>query len=650
MVLLNLSLTLLSLRFGTMKNAWKSLYSRISAQTPRIGLPQARPSEHQIPKFVHTLVSFRAVGNLERRYFSSEPSIERKDRDLAVVADIFSKPIESSEIQAELESRNVFLNQEMVYLALQNLEGNLETARRLFDWVSDRDTQILRSKSYNLMLVIIGTKGESGEFWDLVEAMKRKGFGISKETYLKIHENLVNDGKGDDFGTHLKEVYLHNTDQHVVARMCPKICRILKEKEDPEEMQKNLLNLDICLSSELLVSVLERVGSNPQKALVFLEWVRDIQSFKMDGTVYNALAKVLGREDCIKEFWDVLHKMRNAGYKLENDVYFTVLDRFHKRKMVAAAVDLYEFSMTGPGKPPASDFLLLLKKIVVSKDLDMTLISRLVRIFLNFGNTINASIFDGVLKSLKSVGRLGECGSILKAMEEGGFVADGSVHNQVVTGLCSAGKLDAACEYVKSLEKFGRVPNLKAWASLVQNHALAGELDKAISYFHEMVETKGCGHDDGTAFEILVDRLCKKNRNMDAFKILKEMVMKKKYRPLHSTYKFIIEKLVALGSLKEAMSLLELMKGQGYPPYVEPFIVHMSKSGSVSDAMGFLKAMTVKQFPSRAIFLRLFRALLEAGRHEVAHDILSKSPGCVRNHVDVLDIFCSMKSNEIALA
>ncbi|KAI0488766.1 hypothetical protein KFK09_028605 [Dendrobium nobile] len=632
-----------------MKSALKSLYPQITAHLRTIGLPQVRPSEHKIPKLVHSLVSLGAVGNLERRHFSSEPAIERKDPDLAFLADIFSKPVESSEIQAELESRNVFLDRDTVYSALQNLEGNLETARRFFDWVSDRDSQILRSKSYNLMLRIVGTSGESGEFWDLVETMKRKGFGISKETYLKIHEKLVNDGKEDDFGTHLKEVYLFNTDQNVAARMCPKICRTL-EKEDPEEIQKNLLNLDICLSSDLILSVLERVSSSPQKALVFLEWVRDVQSFKIDGTLYNAIAKVLGREDCIKEFWAVLHKMRNAGYKMENDVYFTVLDRFHKRKMVAAAVDLYEFAMTGSEKPPASDFLHLLKKVVVSKDLDLALISRIVSIFINSGNSISTSTFNGVLKSLRSVGRLGECSNVLKAMEEGGFVADSSIHNQIVVGLCTAGRLDAACEYVKSLEKFGPVPNLKAWASLVQNHALAGELDKALSYFHEMVETEGCGHEDGSAFEVLVNRLCKKNRNMDAFRILKEMVMKKKYRPLQSTYKFLIEKLVNQCSLKEATSLIELMKGQGFPPFVEPFIVHMSKSGSVSDAMGFLKAMTVKEFPSRAIFLRLFRALLEAGRHEVAHDILSKSPGCVRNHVDVLDIFFSMKPSETALA
>ncbi|XP_020599030.1 pentatricopeptide repeat-containing protein At5g15980, mitochondrial-like [Phalaenopsis equestris] len=628
-----------------MKSAWKSLYPRISTQLSRTGLSQVRPWEQQISIFVQPLVTIRVARNLERRYFSSEAAIEREDRDLAFVADIFSKRIDSHEIQAEFESRNVYLDRETVYLALQNLEGNLETARRFFDWVSDRDSQILRSKSYNMMLRIVGINGESGEFWDFVETMKKKGFGISKDTYLKIHESLVNDGKGDDFGTHLKEVYLQNTDQHIVARMCPKICRILNEKADSEEIQKKLLHLDISLSSELIVSVLESVGSNPQKALIFLEWVRDIQYFKIDGTVYNAFAKVFGREDCIKEFWDVLHKMRNAGYKLEHDVYFTVLDRFQKRKMVAAAIDLYEFAMAGPGKPPAGDFLHLLKKIVVSKDLDMTLITRIVTIFIKSGNTINASTFVGALKSLKSVGRLGECGNVLKAMEEGGFVADSSIHNQVVVGLCGAGKLDAACEHVRSLENLGLFPNLKAWAFLVQNHALAGELDKAVSYFHEMVETNGCGHDDGSAFEVLVSGLFKKNRNMDAFRILKEMVMKKKYRPQHSTYKLLIEKLVNQGSLKEAMSLLELMKGQGFPPFVEPFMVHMSKSGSVSDAMGFLKAMTVKQFPSVAVFLRLFRALLEAGRHEVAHDILSKSPGCVRNHVDILDIFSSLKPN-----
>ncbi|PKA58668.1 Pentatricopeptide repeat-containing protein [Apostasia shenzhenica] len=630
----------------TMRNAWKALFPRISGNLRAIAAQrlQVRPPS----SFVYSLVSDGAAWNHKCRCYSSAAAIEQKGDELALVAEIFSKPIGADEIQAELESCGVSLSRESAYLVLQNLEGRPEIAKKFFDWVAERESQVLRSKSYNLMLGILGDKGNSGEFWDLVEIMKKKGFGISKETCLKLSASVKKAENGDDFGSFLKELYLRNCFQQD-GRICLKICKMCNEEEDSTTIHKKLLDLGNNLSSELIASVVERLSSNPKKALVFFNWIRDQKSFKIDGPAYNAMAKVLGREDCVQEFWELLHLMSLSGYGMEKDVYFTVLGRFLNRKMVTAAVNLYEFAMNGSRKPPASDFLYLLKKLAVSKDLDTPLITRVVRIFINDGNAVKKLTFDGVLKSLRSVGRLGECDNVLKAMEEGGFVADGAVHTKVVVGLCDAGKLDKACEYVKDLEKNGRDPELKTWASLVQNQALDGELDHAISCFHEMVEKKGCGNRACSSFEALVNGLCKNNRYEDAFKITKEMVTKKKFQPWHSSYKFLIESLVTQGSLKEAMNLLGLMKAQGFPPYVEPFFGHFSKSGTAADALSFLKSMTVKEFPSRSVFLRLFRVLLEAGRHEVAHDILSKSPGSVHNHVDVLDLFFSMKPNEAVL-
>lgn len=48
--------------------------------------------------------------------------------------------------------------------------------------------------------------------------------------------------------------------------------------------------------------------------------------------------------------------------------------------------------------------------------------------FRSSGNGIKRMAFDGVVKSLRSVGRLGKCDKILRAMEEGGFLADASMH------------------------------------------------------------------------------------------------------------------------------------------------------------------------------------------------------------------------------
>ncbi|XP_038982789.1 pentatricopeptide repeat-containing protein At3g02490, mitochondrial-like [Phoenix dactylifera] len=643
------------LKHSKMRNGWKALclrsFSRISAQSSRIGFLnlQVRAPEPQNATFLAPFLGRHTLGNPRDRYFSSKPAIDRKDHNHALVTEIFSKPIGSDEIKAELESLNLSLDQETVNLVLWDLEGSPEIARRFFDWVSERGTVRLNSRSYNLMLEIVGTKGRSEEFWAFVEIMKKKGFGLSKDAYLKVSESFKEKEMEKDFNL-LKEICFLNSHENVVGRMCSQICKILRQEDESSEIiQKKLEDLGVSLSSDLVVAVLERISSYPKKALRFFRWVEEDGSFKIDGRVYNAMARVLGREDCVEEFCDVLHKIRNGRYQLEPETYIKVLERFLERKMSAEAVNLYAFVLDSSEKPSPRDFILLLRKIVVSKDPELNLITRVVRTFINAGNSMEGSVLGTVLKSLSSVGKLGECDKILKAMEEGGFVADSSVHDRVVVGLVNSGRFDDALEYLDNGEKSGYSLDPKTWASLVQKHSLAGELDKALQCFYKMIERKD-GENVGCAIEVLVNGFYQKDRAKDAYKILKDLVTKKNVEPWHTTYNFLIESLISQGYIKEACSLLGLMKTHGYPPFIDPFIGYISKSGTVDDALSFLKAMTVKEFPSKTVYLHMFEELLKAGRHQVAHGILSKSPGCVRNHADVLDLFYLMKPDEATAA
>ena len=135
---------------------------------------------------------------------------------------------------------------------------------------------------------------------------------------------------------------------------------------------------------------------------MFFRWVEGNPSFEIDGRVSNEIARVLGREDCINDFLKILHTMRITGFEIEKETYVKVFNRFYKHKMISTAVELYEFAIEASKNLSYHDFIFLLKKIIVSKDLDT------IRIYTSVENYIKGSAFDGVLKSLRSVGRLGE--------------------------------------------------------------------------------------------------------------------------------------------------------------------------------------------------------------------------------------------------
>lgn len=580
------------------------------------------------------------------RSFSSEPALEESDSDHMVIADIFAKPKGVDDIRKELELSNVVVSHEFVSKFLWKTQSSPDVAKRFFDWVLETDSEKLSSKSYNSMLRILGVNGSVKEFWDLVEAMKKKGYGISKGVQNTVLEKFENDGLDSDVEK-LKGAYASGSVDNSVEKVCSRVCKIVRSEVWGDDVERRLQELGVTYSSDIVKMVLENVGMEPARALIFFRWVDESGLFKHDEWTYNAMARVLGREDCIDRFWKVVDEMRSNGYEMEEGTFVKVLGRFCKRKMIKDAVDLYEFAMAGANKPSVHCCTFLLRKVAAGKQLDMQLFSRVVRIFTESGNVLTNSVLDAVLKSLTSVGRFGECNKVLKAMEEVGFVIGGNLQSKTVFKLSSTGRKEEASELMESLEKCGSNLDHRTWVSLIEGHCVAGDHDKASDYFQKMVEKEGVSS-AGHAFHILVNAYCRKNRAIYACALLVDLVKVKELKPWHATYKELISKLLVQGGFKDALNLLGLMKDQGFPPYVDPFIKYLSKSGTGDDAIIFLKEMTSKRFPATSVFLRMFEAFFKAGRHVEAQNFLSKCPGYIRNHADVLNLFCSNESRKDA--
>ena len=70
--------------------------------------------------------------------------------------------------------------------------------------------------------------------------------------------------------------------------------------------------------------VLENVGVEPTKVLIFFRWLEKSGLFKHGEWTYNVVAKVLGQEDCIDRFWKVVDEMRSNGNDTEEETFVKV--------------------------------------------------------------------------------------------------------------------------------------------------------------------------------------------------------------------------------------------------------------------------------------------------------------------------------------
>ncbi|CAN4079551.1 unnamed protein product [Withania somnifera] len=565
--------------------------------------------------------------SLTLRTFSTSHSDQVSD-----LTAIFSHPNRTKdEIKLDLQSNSVVITHDLVIRSLRSFNTAPDAALRFFNWVSENEGDRLSSKVYNYMLGILGSNGFVKEFWCMVEIMKSKGYGVSRGTFNRAMERFDKEKLSDDVKK-LKGLYGSEVVDNSSEEVCSRICKLIRGNVWEDDVEEQLRESKFKFSSELISMVLEKLESETNKALIFFRWIEESGMFKHNEQTFNAIVRVLGREEFSEKFWKLVDEMRTAGFELERETYIRVLDHFVKRKMMKDAVDLYEFAMVGINKPSSQDCTFLLKKIVVSKELDLDLFSKVLRVFTESGNSLTGANLDAVLKSLTSVDRFGECNKILKAMGQ----------RKNAFNLGSGGKDKESNEFMNYIESTVSIPKSETWTSLIQGYCEAGYLAKASDAFGMMVEKEGSSH-AGYALELLVSLYCRKKRAIHAFELVEKMVYEKELPVRHTTYKLLIGKLMAQRGFGEGLHVLHFMKSQGYPPFLDPFIKYLSKTGSADDALQFTSAMTNKKLPSTSVFLNLFEAYFKAGRRSEAQDFLAICPRYIRNHADVLNLFSSMK-------
>lgn len=414
---------------------------------------------------------------------------------------------------------------------------------------------------------------------------------------------------------------------------------VLDAQDWSKEVEKKVEDLKLSVSEELVAKILRELRDFPLKSLGFFTWASGIPNYKHGSIAYNAMARVLGRDESIGEFWSLVKEMRTD---MDIDTYVTVTRKFLRRKMMKDAVELYEFMMDGPYKPAIQDCGMLLRQISLNSSPDLDLVFRVVKKYEAAGYSLSKVVYDGIHRSLTSTAKFEEAMEIMKKMRQEGYEPDNITYSQLVYGLCKARRLDDACKVLDGMEEGGCTPDLKTWTVLIQGYCSAGEVDGALECLTKMIAKNY--EVDADLLDVLVKGLCGKKRIKSAYTLMVEMIDNVRVRPWQATYKYLVQELLGVGKLEEALKLLSMMKEYKVPPFTEPFAAHISKFGTTEDAKEFLKILSGKTYPSSTTYLNLFNAFFEQGRYTEAQDLLFKCPHHIRKLADVSKLFGSVKA------
>ncbi|XP_043726081.1 pentatricopeptide repeat-containing protein At3g48250, chloroplastic [Telopea speciosissima] len=547
----------------------------------------------------------------------------------------------SDVVEQELEKSNPTLTHETVLYVLKQLDKNPEKAWYFFGWFSEKRGFKPTSALYSLMLRILGRKDSMKEFWFMVHKMRDEGFLIDNETYVALVGNFKNAKMATDADA-LTKLYSQMAEEGITDSTVKGVVEVVMALDWSDEVEKKLGQLGLSLSENTMLRVLKELRAHPLKALGFFRWAANHLGYKHSTVTYNAILRVLGWVESIEEFWNMVREMKEAGHEIDLDTYIKLSRQFQKSKMIKDAVELYELMMDGPYKPSIQNCSMLLRHISLAGTPDLDLVFRVVKKYEAAGHPLSKSVYDGIHRSLTSVGKFDEAEKILETMKNAGYEPDNITYSQLVYGLCKAGRLEEACKTLDEMEARDCVPDLKTWTILIQGHCMAGEVDEALTCFTKMIG-KNCDA-DADLLEVLVNGLCSKNKLDGAYALITEMVDKARLRPWQATYKFLIQSLLGQGKLEEALKILILMKKHNFPPFQEPFVQYIAKFGTVEDAKEFLKALSVKAYPSLSAYVNVFTSFFKEGRDSEAQDLLYKCPHHIRKHTDILNLFGSKKN------
>ncbi|KAL4360845.1 hypothetical protein GQ457_04G035820 [Hibiscus cannabinus] len=543
----------------------------------------------------------------------------------------------SDELEAALDEFNSALTHETVIYVLKKIDKDPKKASSFFNWAREENGFNPNSSVFSFMLRILANKATMKEFWITLREMKELGFYLDEETYYTIHSCFKNDKMATDVVA-LTHFYRRMVEENAKDSIARKVADVVLRDEWGNEIEKELDDMNIVLSDNLVIRVLKELRNYPRKGLKFFDWAGkcSCSSYKHNTVTYNALVRVLARHDSIAEFWSVVGEMKGEGFEMDIDTYIKVSRNFQKFRMLEDAVKLYEFMMDGPYKPSEQDCSLLLRSISGADTEDLSLVFRVVNKYEAAGYSLSKAIYDGIHRSLTKVGKFDEATKIIETMKNVGCAPDNITYSQLVYGLCRAQRLEEACKVLDEMEANGCRPDIKTWTILIKGHCHANQLDGALMCFSKML--KNC-EADADLLDVLINGFVGQNRIDGAYKLLVEMVNVVHLRPWQATFKLLIEKLLEERKLEESMNLLKLMKKQNYPPYSEPLVRYISKLGTVEDAKEFLKALSVKEYPSIGAYIHVIESFLEEGRHSEAQDLLYKCPHHIRNHPKVSEIF-----------
>ncbi|GAA0175725.1 hypothetical protein LIER_28843 [Lithospermum erythrorhizon] len=379
-------------------------------------------------------------------------------------------------------------------------------------------------------------------------------------------------------------------EKNVVA---DKLFKVVTDYSNPAHKMENALdNLEIELTTPLVMEVLQRLRFEEKLAFRFFTWAGHQENYTHETCAYNSIIDILSSTSYkVKQFrivCDLLDYMkRNKKSTVPVDVLLVVLRKYTEKHLSHLQKFAKKKKIRVKTQPEIFAFNLLLDALCKCSLVEEaeSMFRRMQGKVKPIAETYNILFFGWCRVRDPKRGMI-----LLEEMIKLGFTPDNFTYNTAIDTFCKSGLITEAGELLEFMKTQGSAissPTAKTYAIMIMALVQNDLMEQCFELLGDMIIT-GCLPDVST-YKELIEGMCSNGKIEAAYRVLEEMG-NKGYPPDVVTYNCFLKVLCDNRESDEALRLYQKMIEVGCVPSVQTYNMLIEMFYTIGDIEGAFEA------------------------------------------------------------
>ncbi|KAL5724758.1 hypothetical protein ACHQM5_007978 [Ranunculus cassubicifolius] len=414
----------------------------------------------------------------------SRVDLEEVERICKVIDELFGL---DRNMEAILDKLGIELTNELVVEVLERFKHVRKPAFRFFTWAGEREGYVHDSRTYNVMMGILGKTRQFESMVAMMEEMGKKGV-LTIETFEIAIKSFAE------------------------AREMKKAIGIF-------ELMKTY---DYKAGVDTFNYLLDALGRAKlgKEAQALFEKLKD--RFPPDLRTYSVLLAGWCKLKKLVEAGRVWNEMIDKGLKPDVVVHNTMLDGLLMGRRVSEAIKLFELMKAKGPSPNVRSYTILIRDFCKRNKMEEAL--SYFEEMLSFGHEPDPAVYTCLMVGFGNVEKMDMVYRLLKEMKENNCPPDGRTYNALIKLMTNRQMPDDAVRLYKKMIQNGHEPTVHTYNMMMKSYFQAKNYEMGYAVWEEM-RSKGCCPDDNS-YIVFVGGLIRHGRAEEACKYLEEMIEK----------------------------------------------------------------------------------------------------------------------------